>query len=550
MYTIRSKFIQLGKPGGINSGDIQIEGFIELHDPDKHIPFAIANHFTKQRLLTGADFDIESMQRARDGTLWFGDEFGPFLLHTDANGKVLEPPIPLPDFDNPDQEIRSPQNPFNEEASAVRIMNAVRAHARAHGNHKTLVFSPWHVMLADGNPDTFIDNRSAPPEGSGLVPASSEIFDIASMQRAGYPIVTWTVNDKARMLELMQLGVKGIVSDRPDLLRQAVEEFDADGDGTPGDFLDAEGLVDIAKFDAQGHRGGRNLRRENTLPAMEVALDVLMSTLESDIGITADGVPVLDHDPHVQAVKCRFASDSTGTVYTDPGSDDGTNLQDEKGNNTPWFAELFWPYRVTTLDHPFRSQRSGGFEGMALSQDGNTLLPLLEKPLMGGEAQTLLIHEFDIASRSYTGTRFKYMLDPHGTAIGDFQLFGDRHGVIIERDETQGDRNDFKVIFEVELLGAAEPVQKTLAVDLMKLADPLEISTPGQPLDVGIAKTFAFPFVTIEDVVVLGRNVIGVINDNNFPFSVGRHVATGQPDDTEFIIILLERTLGTSLPAP
>ena len=71
------------------------------------------------------------MQRARDGTLWLGDEFGPFLLHTEATGKALEPPIPLPDFDNPGKEIRSPQNPFNEEDSAVRIINAVRVHAES-----------------------------------------------------------------------------------------------------------------------------------------------------------------------------------------------------------------------------------------------------------------------------------------------------------------------------------------------------------------------------------------------------------------------------------
>ena len=50
------------------------------------------------RLLTGADFDIESIRRAPDGTFWFGDEFGPFLLHTDAIGRVLEAPIPLPNF--------------------------------------------------------------------------------------------------------------------------------------------------------------------------------------------------------------------------------------------------------------------------------------------------------------------------------------------------------------------------------------------------------------------------------------------------------------------
>lgn len=129
------------------SGRIRVNSFIELHDPDQHIPFAITNHFTERRLLTGADFDIESMQRTPDGTLWFGDEFGPFLLHTDATGKVLEPPIALPDFDNPGQDIRSPQNPFNEEISAVRIMNAVRTHARLHKNNRppaTISHACWN----------------------------------------------------------------------------------------------------------------------------------------------------------------------------------------------------------------------------------------------------------------------------------------------------------------------------------------------------------------------------------------------------------------------
>ena len=76
--------------------------------------------------------------------------------------------------------------------------------------------------------------------------------------------MTWTADDKPRMLALMRLGVHGVISDNPGLLRQAVEEFDANGDGTSGDFLDAEELIDLGKFDAQGHRGGRNLRPENT----------------------------------------------------------------------------------------------------------------------------------------------------------------------------------------------------------------------------------------------------------------------------------------------
>jgi len=49
--------------------------------------------------------------------------------------------------------------------------------------------------------------------------------------------------------------------------------------------------------------------------------------------------------------------------------------------------------------------------------------------------------------------------------------------------------------------------------------------------------------VTIEDVVVFDRKHIGVLNDNNFPFSIGRHVGSGKPDDNEFIIIELDRPL-------
>ncbi|WP_425257934.1 esterase-like activity of phytase family protein [Rubrivivax sp. RP6-9] len=48
------------------------------------------------RLLTGADFDIESIRRDRAGNLWFGDEFGPYLIKTDAQGTVLRDAIVLP----------------------------------------------------------------------------------------------------------------------------------------------------------------------------------------------------------------------------------------------------------------------------------------------------------------------------------------------------------------------------------------------------------------------------------------------------------------------
>lgn len=48
------------------------------------------------RLLTGADFDIESVRQDRNCNFWFGDEFGPYLIKTDVSGTVLRREIPLP----------------------------------------------------------------------------------------------------------------------------------------------------------------------------------------------------------------------------------------------------------------------------------------------------------------------------------------------------------------------------------------------------------------------------------------------------------------------
>jgi hypothetical protein len=84
------------------SGTVTVERFLSLRDPDRRIPFPLVREDDPQRLLTGADFDPESFQRARDGTLWFGDEFGPWLLHTDASGRVLEAPVPLPGVQAPE----------------------------------------------------------------------------------------------------------------------------------------------------------------------------------------------------------------------------------------------------------------------------------------------------------------------------------------------------------------------------------------------------------------------------------------------------------------
>ena len=119
VYRIRPDF-ETAKGG---SGAVAVLGFIQLRDPDGRISFPLVR---ADRLLTGGDLDIESLRQANDGTLWFGDEFGPFLLHTDATGKVLEEPIPLPG-------VQSPQNPFlpNPDAWTLRASRGFEGMARS-----------------------------------------------------------------------------------------------------------------------------------------------------------------------------------------------------------------------------------------------------------------------------------------------------------------------------------------------------------------------------------------------------------------------------------
>ena len=66
-------------------------------------------------------------------------------------------------------------------------------------------------------------------------------------------------------------------------------------------------------FDMQSHRGGRGLLPENTLAAFENAIRMGTTTIELDIAITSDGIPVISHDP---ALNPAYTRDANGQWLT------------------------------------------------------------------------------------------------------------------------------------------------------------------------------------------------------------------------------------------
>ncbi len=61
-------------------------------------------------------------------------------------------------------------------------------------------------------------------------------------------------------------------------------------------------------IELQGHRGARGIRPENTLPSFEAAFDAGVTSVETDLHLTRDGVVVLTHDPFLTDRLCRGLS--------------------------------------------------------------------------------------------------------------------------------------------------------------------------------------------------------------------------------------------------
>lgn len=77
----------------------------------------------KNRLLTGADIDPESIAIDKNQHIWVGDEFGPFLIELDSNATVLNKAIPLTNVLSPDSPNLAKNQPNINSSAGFEAMN-------------------------------------------------------------------------------------------------------------------------------------------------------------------------------------------------------------------------------------------------------------------------------------------------------------------------------------------------------------------------------------------------------------------------------------------
>lgn len=180
--------------------------------------------------------------------------------------------------------------------------------------------------------------------------------------------------------------------------------------------------------------------------------------------------------------------------------------------------------------------RSRGYEGLAISPDKTKLYALLEGTVAGDPEDALRIYEVDLASKQFTGIKGLYRKENPDHPIGDFTVINENEFLVIERDNLSGDAAEFKKIFKIDLSqqDGNGYVAKEEVVDLLNIRDPDDLNADS-------STNFRFPFVTIEDVLVIDKDTILVANDNNYPGTGGR--SPTEPDNTEILLLDLDEPL-------
>ncbi|XWK88426.1 MAG: esterase-like activity of phytase family protein [Phormidium sp.] len=626
---------------GVGNGDgrVKIEEFISLSDPDRKIAFPIVNETTSQRLLTGADFDIESFVIDRDGTIWIGDEFGPYLLHFDRTGKLLEAPIATPKFENvntltgeiplvighrgasgyrPEHTLAAYELAIDLGADFIEPDLAITKDGVLIARHENDITGTTDVAnrpeFANRRTTKVIDGQSITGwftedftlaelktlrakerlsfrdqsfNGQFEVPTLQEVIDLAKrkslekgrtigiypetkhptyFQSIGLPLEDRLVDILNKngyigpeapvfiqSFEVANLKYLNTITDvplvqlldaidlRPDgtLIETQPYDFVVSGDPrTYGDLRTPQGLAEIATY-ADGIGPWKRMivsvdANNRTLPpttlvqdAHAVGLLVHPYTFRDEpryLAANYNGDPEAEYEQFYQLGVDGLFSDFSDTAVEER-------------------QETFVSSLVRSPDNPdvlagratANLGRSRGYEGLAINPQKTKLYALLEGPVTGDPQDTLRINQFDLEKNQFRGTVGRYRMEAAGNAIGDFTVINENEYLVIERDQNQGDAAQLKKIFQIDLSrkDANGYVAKEEVADLLNIRDPNDLNRDG-------STTFRFPFVTIEDVLVVDKNTILVANDNNYRGGTGRPPA---PDQNEILLLQLDRPL-------
>ena len=236
-------FITLSDPNNL-SGFTTVANMATYPNGTSSIP--VSSTIQAAKLLTGSDYDIEGIARAKDGSYFFGDEFGPFVIHTDATGKLLSAPVLAPNVSGVGTNplIQSSDYPTPTAGSKLPAKGA--ANAQVSGGFEGFAISPdkstiytllEKSLLGDSNPlrrviSTFdtatgqftaksFNYRVGDPNGNnnGIDPANDSIGDMVAINDHQILVLERDQNQGAAsrfkrvyLIDLNQLDADGFVS--------------------------------------------------------------------------------------------------------------------------------------------------------------------------------------------------------------------------------------------------------------------------------------------------------------------------------------------------
>ncbi len=386
LHLIRPRWERAG--GG--TGGVRVLRDLALSDPYRQIPFPIAQENTDTRRLTAADFDIESLQRMRDGTFWIGEERGPYLLHIDARGRVLDPPVP---FSGPTQ-VSGPTQAGGFAALAMsrkgRYLYPVLEKAlpgEEDGRRRVIsqfdtrrgryTGRTWDYrvdtdanLVADAQlvePHTLLVLERDDLDGEAAVSKRVYRIDLDRTDRSGMLAKTLVVDllkldNPSRLADGDGWGtgdpfsfglrsVEALVSLPNGNLLLASDNDDPDRavrrPGTPDDaeliIIDPEATVTAREAEGTviAHRGASGYRPEHTLASYALAIRQCADVIEPDVVLTKDDVPVARHENEIGG---------TTDVATHPEFADRRVRKIIDGESVRgWFTEDFTLAELRTL---------------------------------------------------------------------------------------------------------------------------------------------------------------------------------------------------------